>query len=290
MSNTTAVVRGLKQHMPDAILKEYSLLLTKLTLRLKSLAIRHLENNNKFIASYNRSVRIDDVVDDLESGIRAIKLSVARQLLSISRILPDIFSEVRSFARRSVKRSIVHIENTNRNIVGIGFNSGRLPKIAILQKNWVYENTRLIKSIPAQMLDKVLQSVSQAVREGESVDSLKNRLLQITDITSRRAKIIARDQISKLRASLLRHESLSRGITHYEWSTSGDEAVRASHKVMNGKICSWLDADIYKNSLNDSSWKKRASIGGVQQHPGEDILCRCTSFLVTNIENIKEAA
>ena len=291
MTNTAlGVVRGLKLPSPDVTMVEYSGMLLKLSEKLKSLTIENLIRNKKFTRSYDRSVRNDDVVDDLELALKAIKAGIARQLLASIKLLPELFNEVRAFTARSVKRSIVYIENSVSNVVPVlnGSATFRLPKAAILRKNWALENARLIKSLPTEMLSKVSQAVSQAVATGESVDSLKKRITQITDITGRRAKIIARDQISKLRGALVRHESLSRGIVHYEWSTSGDEAVRTSHKVMNGKICSWLNADTYKNSLNDNKWKKRASIGGVQQHPGEDIMCRCTSFVAVNVEGKRE--
>jgi len=150
----------------------------------------------------------------------------------------------------------------------------------------VVENTKLIKSIPTEMLSKVGEAVYSAVNSGESATSLKKKISDIVDITERRAKVIARDQIGKLKAALNRHESLRQGITHYEWSTAKDDAVRSSHKVMQGKICSWVDATIYKNSIAETSWKKRSSIGGIEKHSGEDILCRCTNILVTNIEGI----
>ena len=285
MTITTPMLRGLKLHEPDATLDVYLKLLDKLATRLTSLTIENIEHNKAFARSYNRSVRNDDIIDDLELATKSIKMGVARQVLTIVKLLPDLFDEIRDFTRRAIKRSIVHIETSvSGNVELIGNSSVKLPKIATLRKSWATENARLIRSIPDELLSKVGRSVSEAVANGESIESLKKRILQLTDITKRRARVIARDQISKLRGVLARHESLSRGVLYYEWSTSGDEAVRTSHKEMNKKICSWVDVDIYKDSLNDSSWKKRSSIGGISLHPGQDILCRCTSFLVAKVE------
>lgn len=291
MTITTPVVRGLKLAEPDATLDKYLKLLDKLATRLTSLTIDNIEHSSKFSRSYNRSVRTDDIIDDLELATKAIKAGVARQVLAIVKLLPDLFDEVRTFTTRSIKRSIVHIETSSSiSSAVVSSSSITLPKIATLRKSWASENARLIRSIPDDLLSKVARSVSEAVAAGESIESLKKRILELNSVTKRRAKVIARDQISKLRAALARHESLSRGVLYYEWSTSKDDAVRASHKVMNGKICSWVDVDIYKNSLNDKVWKKRSSIGGVQLHPGQDILCRCTSFLVAKVEIERSAA
>lgn len=291
MTITTPVVRGLKLPEPDATLDKYLKLLDKLAAKLSSLTIENIEQSRAFTRSYNRSVRTDDIIDDLELSVKAIKAGVARQVLALIKLLPNLFDEVRDFTKRSVKRAIVHIETNAYGVASIEVSTPiTLPKLSVLRKSWASENARLIRSIPDELLFKVARSVSDAVAAGESIESLKKRILELTDITKRRARVIARDQISKLRAALTRHESLSRGVLHYEWSTSKDDAVRASHKVMNGKICSWIDVDIYKDALSDKAWKKRSSIGGVALHPGQDILCRCTNFLVAKVEIERTAA
>ena len=61
-----------------------------------------------------------------------------------------------------------------------------------------------------------------------------------------------------------------------------DGGVRASHKALEGKICSWLDATIYKNQVGED-WKKRQSISGVLEHAGADIMCRCTNIILREI-------
>lgn len=291
MTSTTPMLRGLKLHEPDATLDKYLKLLDKLAARLSTLTIENIEHNRTFTRSYNRSVRNDDIIDDLELSVKAIKAGVARQVLSIVKLLPNLFDEVRDFTKRSVKRSIVNIEtNISNSAELISGSSVKLPKLATLRKSWATENARLIKSIPDELLSRIARSVSEAVANGQSIESLKKRILELTDITKRRARVIARDQISKLRGVLARHESLSRGVLHYEWSSAKDEAVRTSHEKMDKKICSWLDATVYKDLLNDNRWKKRSSIGGVELHPGQDILCRCTSFLVAKVEIERAAA
>ncbi len=54
--------------------------------------------------------------------------------------------------------------------------------------------------------------------------------------------------------------------------------------MLEGKVCSWNDAEIYKNAEADKKWKSRASIGGVNLHPSQDIMCRCTSVAIIPME------
>lgn len=284
MPKTTSVVRGFLLSYPVEAQSIYESSLLKLVTKLKLSTTTSLVDNKIFIRSYNRSIRQDDVVDEFEEAIKLIGRSASSKIVALIHFLPESFEKVRSFTKRNIKRSIVHIESASSNIqIVLRSSLIKTPNISVLRKMWVLENTKLIKSIPTEFLSKVGEAVYSAVNRGESISTLSKNIENIYDITMRRAKLIARDQISKLKAALNRYESLNRGIVHYEWSTAKDDAVRVSHKVMNGKICSWLDVDTYKDNLHDTRWKKRSSINGVLKHPGEDILCRCTNILVTNV-------
>ena len=148
---------------------------------------------------------------------------------------------------------------------------------------WVSENVRLIKTIPEKMLTKVEEIVNTAVRTGVTHIELSKRLVESFGIAKKRAIIIARDQINKLHGNLTRVRNLELGITEYKWSTSKDERVRHSHEVLDNKICSWLDFNIYKNNINDKKQLQRLSINATLSNPSQDILCRCTSIPIINI-------
>jgi SPP1 gp7 family putative phage head morphogenesis protein len=284
MPRTTSVVRGFLLNYPVDVESIYESSLLKLVNKLKLSATKSLVENKIFVRSYNRSVRQDDVVNDFEQAIKLIEKSASSSIIALIHWLPEGFEKVRSFTKRNIKRSITHIESASSNVqIVLRSTITKTPNISVLRKMWVLENTKLIKSIPTEFLSKIGEAVYSAVNRGESISSLSRNIENIYNVTARRAKIIARDQISKLKAALNRYESLNRGVVHYEWSTTKDDAVRASHKIMNGKMCSWLDVDTYKDNLHDTRWKKRSSIGGVLKHPGEDILCRCTNILVTNV-------
>jgi len=90
----------------------------------------------------------------------------------------------------------------------------------------------------------------------------------------RRAEKIAIFGVSEFNTELYKEEQLSLGIDEYIWRTMYDDKVRATHRPLEGKICSWKDASIFKYT-QDGEWYSRSSIGAVMLHPGEDYNCRC---------------
>jgi len=254
--------------------KKYKDELLALVTHLKSLTLESILHNKVFRVSFNRSIRQDDVVDDLTLIIAYIKVKVESEVTKL----------VNSLNVRATKINLFN-RNAFTNLIQESFKTSPVIELEPLNieqelKLWAYENARLIKSIPQQMLNKVADSVVIAVRNRHSISTLAGSLHKAFDIGKHRAKIIARDQIAKLNGCLTRHRNLALGITQYKWLTCRDERVRASHIVLEGKICSWADSSTFKNNINDISWQQRSSIGGATFHPGLDIMCRCTSIAI----------
>lgn len=142
-------------------------------------------------------------------------------------------------------------------------------------------NASLIKSLADDTVKKVEQAVYQNSLQGNSVKTLRKQLVHEFGVSESRAKLIARDQMSKLNSDLTQARQTQAGVSMYEWLDSSDERVRHSHAEMDGKICKWDDPTVYR--ADDGSWKKRSSIGGVELHPGQDINCRCNAIGVVEI-------
>lgn len=123
----------------------------------------------------------------------------------------------------------------------------------------VDNNVELIKTIPTEHLDRVQKAVLQGTDSGKDFFSIKKDLMKIEGITKRRAKLIARDQVSKLNGNLNRMRQAQIGIKYYYWRTSEDERVRPTHEENNGKRFSWSDPP------------------ALTGNPGDDIQCRCTA-------------
>lgn len=237
----------------------------------KALVIGNLVENQVFISSYKSSIRKDDVSDELENALKIISFYALSKASGLIGGLVRRANSVNQFNRNIFAKFIRSVPESNSNITDE-------------MKLWAIENARLIKTIPERMLDKVAEIVYASVRSGESVRSLTIKLREAFDISKNRAKIIARDQISKLNGNITRARNLSLGITEYQWLSARDERVRHSHEVLEGKVCSWNDAEIYRNSINDKVWKKRLSIKATDTHPSQDIMCRCTSVAIIPTE------
>jgi len=76
------------------------------------------------------------------------------------------------------------------------------------------------------------------------------------DVSRRRAKLIARDQIGKLNGRINASRLTSIGIDKFIWRTSKDERVRPDHRKREGKIYE------FSNPPNG-------------EIPGTPINCRC---------------
>jgi SPP1 gp7 family putative phage head morphogenesis protein len=284
MTLTPKVVRGFKIAYPAFLEAEYRKQLTFLATKIQFLTLKHLRDVD-FRSSFNLALRLDDVIDDIDSMLKSINAAISLELVKIISSLSKHFNAVKQFVDQSFKRSLSHIASYSLKSISIPLNtiSSSAVDMKLLKKMWIEKNTQLIKDIPANSLVKVNDAIYDAVSKGESLNSLSDKLTEIFNFAKKRAQIIARDQVAKLRSQISRHNDLAHGFNMYEWSSCKDGAVRESHQVLEGKICSWLDSSVYKNKANES-WKRRSSIGGVLKHVGEDIMCRCTNVVLHETE------
>lgn len=178
--------------------------------------------------------------------------------------------------------------NTANNMMGVDLSrviqENNLSDIVALQKS---KNKVLIKSIPEEFLKEVEVVVTNGISQGLRPEAIARQLSGIKNISStfgkleNRVKLIARNEVATINANLNKARYQNVGIDLYEWSTSGDERVRDSHEVMDGKICTFKDDTVYADTIDDArkgKWKKRSSIGAVEKSPGIEINCRCNSL------------
>lgn len=127
------------------------------------------------------------------------------------------------------------------------------------------ENVALIKTIPEEYFKKIETIVFTGTTQGRSASSMIQQLREVGKVTENRARLIARDQSSKLNSALNQQRSQNLGVEEYIWRTAGDERVRDSHASKNGKTFRWDDPP------KDTG------------HPGQDIQCRCVAQPVIKV-------
>ena len=127
------------------------------------------------------------------------------------------------------------------------------------------ENVSLIKTIPEEYFNKIEGVVFRGTVQGRDATSMIKQIRGIGNVTETRARLIARDQTSKLNSALNQQRSQNLGVEEYIWRTAGDERVRNSHKSKNGKTFRWDDPP------KDTG------------HPGQDIQCRCVAQAIIKV-------
>lgn len=199
-----------------------------------------------------RSDVIQDAKDPLISAVD--KLQKRRAFAALAKeIATDVVGKGDKFNRKAF---IALIKKD------IGINVNNILKEQGLQKlldKRIDANVDLIKSIPKQYFKRIRMAITQGRRKDDTAFSIKKDLQSAFKVTKNRAKLIARDQVSKTNAALNEFRQKDVGVTEYRWRTSGDERVREDHRANNGKKFRWD--------------KPPAKTG----HPGRDVQCRCTA-------------
>lgn len=138
-------------------------------------------------------------------------------------------------------------------------------------------NASFIKSVATEFKQEIADTIITNVQSGERSTNLITQIKERYNVSQSRAKLIARDQTSKLNGSLVKTRAQALGSKTYTWSGVLDERERANHRVMQGKLCRWDDPTVYSDD-NGETWKKRKQIGGVELHPTDDYNCRCSAL------------
>jgi SPP1 gp7 family putative phage head morphogenesis protein len=128
-----------------------------------------------------------------------------------------------------------------------------------LYQGWTRTNIDLITSIDARYFDDIRDTIVEAVRAGTNTEDITRLLRNRYQVSRSRAELIARDQIAKLNGQITEKRQRDLGVRRYQWSTSNDERVRPTHRVLEGKII---------------EWDKPPPPG----HPGQDYQCRCVAI------------
>lgn len=240
---------------------------------------------NRILAAYVRSIRVatnqvlnpsklssivqDNVikVDSLESDLMVVLNAMAALILPSQRIteakLPGMFALLSK--HNDTQFRMVFKANTNialpesrglsggaGSVLGIDLYRSE-PWLIPLRDQWVANNVGLIKSIETQYLDKVELTVRNAVSKGLAPSELAKQIKDQFGVTSKRAQLIATDQILSANAQLTQYRLQSVGVESYIWRTSNDSRVRDTHRAKEGEVFKWTDSP----------------------KPGEEVRCRC---------------
>ncbi len=137
------------------------------------------------------------------------------------------------------------------------------PWLSSFLETAVQENVSWIKSIGTEYHDKIKSIVTQGVRRGKSINDMASAVAEAGNVSIRRGRFIARDQLGSIHGDLVKARQTKLGLNRFRWRTSQDERVRDSHEDLDGQIFTWKDGA--RNERGERIW------------PGTDYACRCVA-------------
>lgn len=273
--------RGLKRNapkipFPNYIEKQYKSeilnLVNKLENEINNVLITQLENIGR---SRDLDLRMDSWVEDLDNLFSSLFIFGSALADAFKPLINLKAAQIGDWNTKAYKQSI----KTTLGVDPISDDKG----LQSLINSWALDNSRLIKTIPEQLLNDVAGITQRGFSSGASVRDITKEIKERYKIPRYRAETIARTETGKLNGNLTKSRDEGMGIKTYYWSATNDERLRPSHKALDGLLCRWDDNTVYSDD-EGKTWKKRSSIGGEKAHPGHAINCRCSSR-----SNIEEA-
>lgn len=255
---------------PSSQEREYSRKLLSLNKELKELIKSYLlpeiPGMILEVQANDPKLRHDDFIDRLKGIIIFIGNSIQNKVQSTIRGADETGVQISNFNKSQ-------FDKVNESVFGINLFANE-PFLTDQLKLFASQNAQYIRSMPVQELERVSDIVQRGLQEGKRFTDVAKEIQKSFGITDRKARLIARDQTAKLNGSLTKLRQQEIGVELYTWQTSGDERVRDSHRVMDGKTCKWSDPTVY---LKDGKWVKRPT-SATHNHPLVDINCRCAAI------------
>ena len=148
-------------------------------------------------------------------------------------------------------------------------------------QNQVIENVSLIKTLPSDVAEKVVQDISENALKGARAESIEKVIRDKTDQHAKAsARLIARTETAKTQSALTKARCEQLGLRWYIWRTALDgNRVRLSHRIMEGVLVNW------NNPPSPEELVGEKSVG--RYHAGNIWNCRCYSEPVLEIDDIR---
>lgn len=141
------------------------------------------------------------------------------------------------------------------------------------------ENANLIKTLPSDVAQKVVNNVQEMAMEGKRASEIEQYIRQYTDQHTRAsARLIARTEVSKAQSNLTQARAEALEVKWYVWRTEEDQRVRDSHANMNDVLVSWMSPPQPEVLIGEKS------VGAY--HAGCIWNCRCYAEPLVEIDDI----
>lgn len=144
----------------------------------------------------------------------------------------------------------------------------------------IQRNAELIKSLPLDISREITEYIGQETIKGRTSESIAIDLKKkIPSMSSKKATLIARTEVSKTNTALIKARAMNIGLNWYIWKTCKDQRVRKSHDHMDGVLINWNDAP---------SPEKLAGEKHIGYYDAGNVFnCRCYPAPIVNLKQIK---
>jgi SPP1 gp7 family putative phage head morphogenesis protein len=225
------------------------------------------------LSKWNKSNRLDsismihndDYIDDMQKMQKKTEKLLNMDNVMVSACVLLFGKRLLRYSKKQVKQSVKKMRDED---------SGDKKDLDQMLRSFISSNLDLMKIMRKNLVYKTVKTIKDGFASGDDLEDIEERILDDIDSAENYLKFNAKEQIKDLHINYSRYKLVKLGIYGYIWVDVGDNRVRPSHRVLNQKIMSWKDPDIYRTRGNDK-WRKKSSIGGVQKQVGEDYGCRC---------------
>lgn len=265
-----------------------------------SILVRRIRNKAKIRRRRPRPPTTDRVASlfasKLEQHLKPLLGLVEKMVLPLTAPDPEVRQDAASFETLIKRFGLFRIAYMQRLLTGVELDAWRAARAVNVQNDdefrrllgvdvfksepwlrplisdWVTQNVSLVRSVGEKALGDLEQTILSMVRDGASINDIREEIRAKFNLSVSRAKLIARDQVNKFNGQLTEERQTRLGVKEYIWRTSEDVRVRgvanpstqgANHVRLNGKVFSWDKPPVTNRNK------------GERNHPGGDIQCRC---------------
>lgn len=223
------------------------------------------EWGERILPEYRRTVdampAIGDSVESTQGTVDEAAAVMNRLVLALGADLEDWIVRVEEWHRRQFASSFTPAGVRLDTLLGAG--DVRTTLQAVLA-----DNVSLIRSLDDQMRNGISGAVFRGLSNRTPARDVAREIRKVAEVGSRRAQLIAADQLQKLSGRLDQERQEQVGAEEFEWLHSGKAHPRPEHVARNGKKYRW-----------DSSV-------GRDDPPGRAIRCGCRSRPVIDLEKL----
>ncbi len=250
------------------------------------------------------------------TGTRYLQNMLATEMRKVFRnrlknILKDVSDNKNVIERKIVKEATLGIGALEMIMQGLKGVSQELinPVNFVIAKAWMKANSDIVNQIkfPGQMIpfDKRVMNImaknsfgfiekyasgqeaslrlalTNGITQGDSISTISQEIREHFKLTAAKSEQIARTEVVKAYNQGARTSMQNAGVKKYKWVTAGDERVRHSHQLLNGREFEFGKKGTIPFKVNGKTFQiPRSPIPGQLGDASLDINCRCSIIAV----------